>query len=109
MNSTRIGKTVVTAMLVLGMIAAIVSPAFAAASTSSQVVRNAQAMYDKITETYGSFHGYIPVFSNQRLSYQQTLNQAEFYNEVHDTSHRTTTSSGGLNVGPSRANNTRAH
>lgn len=72
-------------MMILSMITTIISPCFAAASTSSQVVRNAQAMYDKITETYGSFHGYVPVLSNLKLSYQQTLHEAEFYNEVYDT------------------------
>lgn len=85
MKKRHIFRTLAAAILALVMVVSAMPICWAASSTSSQVVKNAQDMYDNIIDTYGSVAGYVRVLNNLKFSYQQSLIQAEYYNEVYDT------------------------
>lgn len=49
------------------------------------MVQNAQSLYDKLKDTYGSVNNYAQILGNQKRSCQETLNEAEYYNTVYGT------------------------
>lgn len=85
MKKNQLAKTIIAMISALTILGASVPVCSAAASTSSQVVQNAQSLYDKIKDTHGGINGYVQVLSMQKRSFQETLINAEYYNAVYDT------------------------
>lgn len=72
-------------ILLAFLLLSICFPPVASAQSSSQVVSNAQRIFDESVDCHGSFASYLSYLERQRLSYQLTLNNAQFYNQVYNT------------------------
>lgn len=85
MKKVHLARTMIAMVLALTVLGSSTPVCSAATSTSSQVVQNAQSLYDKIKDAHGGIKGYVQVLSMQKRSYQETLINAEYYNTVYDT------------------------